>query len=308
MSAPLSVLKPVSIIDAMLISSTAPETDYTAWSAATTYALAQRCISVTTHRIYESAQGGNLNRDPTNINNRVGTTTLWWIDAGPTNKWAMFDSVVSTQTIIASPLTVVLRPRFFNSLYLGGLDAENVAITIKDAPLGTVIYSYSGALENSLPGDYYEYLFSPFNPQADLLLSGLPPYNNAEITITLTKASGNVKCGIAALGDLFPLGTAEFGIKAKPKTYSYIKLNDYGDQEIKRRASAKDMSLTATCLLAEANGIIDVVTSLLDVPCVWAANDIAEYSGARAFGLGSIEITYSNAVQCEVSINVQGFK
>ena len=307
MSASLSVLKPISITDAMLISSTAPENDYAAHNSATTYALADRCISTITHRVYESGKAGNINHDPTDINNRVGVPP-WWIDVKPTNRYAMFDGSVSTQIAIASPLTVVLRPGFFNALYLGGVDAENVAITIKDAPGGTVIYSYSGALENSAPGDYYEYFFSPFNPQADLLLNGTPPYNNSEITITLTKPSGAVKCGIAALGDLFPLGETKFGAKARPKTYSYIKLNDYGDQEIKRRASSKDMSLTATCLLAEANTIIDVVTSLLDVPCVWAANDIAEYAGLRAYGLGSAEITYSNAVQCEISLNVQGFK
>lgn len=307
MSASLSVLKPIPIADAMLVSSTAPENDHPAWSAATTYALADRVISTATHRIYESAKAGNLARDPTDINNRVGSPP-WWIDVKPTNRWAMFDGSVSTQTIIASPLTVVLRPGFFNANYLGGLDAENVAITIKDAPGGTVIYSYSAALENSAPDDYYEYFFSPFNPQTDLLLNGFPPYNDAEITITLTRTSGNVKCGMAALGDLFPLGESQFGIKAKPKTYSYIKLNSYGDQEIKRGASAKDLSVVATCTLAQANAILDVITSLLDVPCVVAANDLPQYSGARTFGLIAGEMTYANAVQCEVSINVQGFK
>ena len=307
MSALLSALKPIPITDAMLISSTAPENDYTAYNPATTYALGDRCISTTTHQVYESGKAGNLARDPTDINNRVGTPP-WWIDVKPTNRWAMFDGSSATQTIIASPLTVVLQPGFFNANYLSGLDAENVSITIKDAPGGNVIYSYSGALENSAPGDYYEYFFSRFNPQTDLLLSDTPPYNNAEITITLTSVSGTVKCGMATLGDLFPLGEAQFGIKAKPKTYSYIKLNATGDQEIKRGASAKDLSVVATCLLAEANAILDVITSLLDVPCVVVANDIPEYSGARAYGLINGEITYANAVQCEVSINVQGFK
>ena len=74
MSASLSVLAPIPIADAMIVSSTAPETDYAAWSGATTYALGGRCISVATHRIYESLRANNRNNDPTNINNRTGTT------------------------------------------------------------------------------------------------------------------------------------------------------------------------------------------------------------------------------------------
>ena len=53
MSNKLRVIKPLTVTDAMLVSN-APETDYADWSATTAYALADRVVRTTTHRIYES--------------------------------------------------------------------------------------------------------------------------------------------------------------------------------------------------------------------------------------------------------------
>lgn len=305
MSASLSVLAPVTIVDAMLISSTAPEADYPEYVPTTTYGTGARCISVTTHRIYESLRANNMSNDPTIINNRAGAAP-WWLDAGPTNKWAMFDGEVSTQTIVNSPLTVVVRPGVFNSLYLGKIDAEFLSIAVRDAPGGEVIYSYSGELENSAPGDYYEHLFDRFKPQTDFLASNIDPYSAPEITLTLSSTSGLVKCGVLSIGDLRPLGLTQYGAKAKPKTYSYIKLNDFGESVIKRRKSAKDMSFSAWLKLTEANSVLEAFTELLDVPCVWIGTDLPEYGGLRAFGLGSSEISYDHPKDCLLTLNVNG--
>lgn len=147
----LHVLVPVPITDERLISSTAAENDYPLWNSGATYAKGDIRISTVTHRIYESLQGANTNKDPTDINNRVGTSP-WWLDRGPTNQRAMFDDEVSTQTILASPLSVVLKPGFFNAFWLGGLDAEELNVVVKDAPGGNVIWNYSGVLEGSAPG------------------------------------------------------------------------------------------------------------------------------------------------------------
>ena len=108
----LKFLKPVTITTAMLISSTRAETDHSAWASGTTYAAADRCISTTTHRIYASVQGSNTNHNPTTDD---GT---WWIDVGPTNRWAMFDQTVGSITSQATPLTVVLDPGIISALAL----------------------------------------------------------------------------------------------------------------------------------------------------------------------------------------------
>ena len=305
MSALLSLMKPVALTTVMLTSSTAPETDYTAWSSATTYALGVRCISTTTHRIYESLIAGNINKDPTDINNRVGATPVW-LDVSATNKYKMFDDQVASQTSVSSPLTVVLNPGFCNSVVLLGLDSEAIDLVVKDAPGGSTIKSYSGSLEGSTPYDYYEYFFSPFLPLTDFILSDIDPYSNMEITVTLTKATGNVACGMLQVGDLVPLGMTQYGAKAKPKTYSYIKINDYGENEIIRRKKAKDLTATAWLKLEDANNVLEAIGSMLDVPCIVICSDLPDYSGLRSFGLVSGEISYDHPQDCLLSISVNG--
>lgn len=302
----LSVLIPVDIsAGSVFQSSTATEADYTAWSGATTYVLGERAISTTTHKIYESAAGSNLNKDPTDINNRTGTT-IWWIEVSPTNRWKMFDGESNSQTTYATPLTVVLRPGFINSLYAGNLIGDSAMITMKDAPGGTTVFSKTIQLENSYPPDYYEYHFSPFQQQPDLLITDLPPYYNCEITFTLTATSGNVSCGMFQVGDLRPIGTSESGASAEPKTYSYIQVDDFGNNEIIRRKSARDMTVSAIIDLDYANTAIDIITSVLDVPTLWVATPLSEYSGLRCFGLGSAKYSYDFPNSGKVNVTVKG--
>jgi hypothetical protein len=218
----------------------------------------------------------------------------------------MFDGEVSTQTVAASPLTVVLRPGSFTGFYLAGLDAGTITVTVKDAPGGVVIYTYTGALEGSQPSDWDEYFFDRFKPLTDFLASDIDQYNSAEITVTLSSASGTVKCGVLAIGDLRSLGQTQYGAKAKPKTYSYIRTDDFGKTSIKRRKTAKDMDASAYLDLSEANTVTDLITELLDVPAVWIASGLPEYGFLRVFGLGSGEISPESPAQCQLSLSVQG--
>lgn len=302
----LSVLIPVDITGGSVFqSSTATEADYSAWNSGTTYALGDRCISTTTHKIYESAAASNTNHDPTDINNRVGTTT-WWIEVSPTNRWKMFDGQSSSQTTVASPLTVVLRPGFIGSLYAGNLIGDQAVITVKDSPGGTTVFSETIQLENSFPPDYYEYFFSPFSQQPDLLIDDIPPYYTCEVTFTLTATTGNVSCGMFQVGDLRPIGLSLYGATSEPKTYSYVQIDDFGNNQIIRRNSARDMSVTAIVDLDYANTALDIITSVLDVPSVWTASPVAEYSGLRVFGLGSAKHVYDLPVTGKCDITIKG--
>ena len=193
-----------------------------------------------------------------------------------------------------------------NSVYLAGLDGDALTLTVKDSPGGTIVFTTAVTLEASAPPDYYEYFFDRFQPQTDYLASDLPSYANAELTVSITKVTGNVKCGVLAVGDLKPLGLTQYGAKAKPKTYSYIKIDEFGNNVIKRRKSAKDMSASSYVKLEEANFVLDTITELLDIPCVWVGTDIEEYTGLRVFGLGSAELSYDQPQFATLNLNVQG--
>lgn len=302
----LSVLVPVPVTDAILTSSTALEADFPVWLSTKTYAVGDKCIHIGTHRIYECTAAGNLNKDPTDPANLAGTT-IWWVDKAPTNKWAMFDDQVNTQTVYAAPLTVVLKPGVFNAVYFAGLDAETITVTVKDAPGGNVIYTQTSRLEASQPADYWEYYFSRFKPQTDFLVEQLDQYAGAELTVTLDRHSGSVKCGMLSLGDLKPLGATQYGAKAKPKTYSRISTDEFGKTSIKKRGTASDMSATAWISLSEANDVLQILRDIMGTPCACIGMNLPEYEGLRSFGLVDGEVSFDHPKDCQLSINVQGF-
>jgi hypothetical protein len=109
-----------------------------------------------------------------------------------------------------------------------------------------------------------------------------------------------------SFGDLQELGETQYGAKAKPKTYSYIKVDDFGANTIVRRKSATDMSASAMLSLFEANNVNEIIQSLLDVPCVWMGSDLPEYRGLRVYGLGKGEISYDHPQDCMLTLNVEG--
>jgi hypothetical protein len=304
MSAKLSVLVPLAITTSAFVSSTVAETDYAAYASGTTYTIGNRVISPATHRIYESLRDGNIGKDPTLVVNQSGTAP-WWEDIGATNKWAMFDDQISTPTKADGSLTVVLRPGAFNALYLVGIDATGLSITIKDAPGGNIIHTQTDALEGSQPDDYWDYYFMPFKPQTDFLVEVVDPYAAMELSLTLT-SPGTVSCGMLSIGDLRDLGLTQRDAKAKPKSYSYIKTDDFGKTTIKRRRSARDLEASAVIDLAEANSVLATIEAVQDIPAAWIASGTPEFAGLRSFGLGKCELTYGGNNVVLLSTTVQG--
>lgn len=304
----VSAIVPQLVTTAKLISSSAPEADYPVWDKTKTYAVGDRCINVTTHRIYECTRASNLDKDPSDIRNRTAsssTDAAWWFDFGPTNRWAMFDGDVSTQTIVPTTLTVVIRPGLFNTVYWAGLDADMAVVTIRDGPGGIAFYTRTIRLEESAPADYDEYFWMPYRAQTDLLLTNIEQYARGEITVTFSKAGGDVKCGLMVAGDLRVVGRTLTGVKIKPRSFSYIDLDKYGRLTTVRRPATVDMSLTALVDVAEADRVVDMSKDLLDVAAVWIGSELPGYRSLRVFGRAECSMEYSG-LQRRFSLDVTG--
>ena len=285
----LKFLKPVTITTAMLISSTRAETDHSAWSNATTYSATNRCISTTTHRIYESVQGANLNHDPTTDD---GT---WWIDVGPTNRWAMFDQTVGSITSQATPLTVVLDPGIISALALLDVSATSVTVSMLDAPAGASVYSETYDMTDTAAlFDWYMYFFEPITPRTSLVVDDLPPYATGRLTVSMAAAT-TAECGTLAVGDLVEVGDVQYGLKVGIIDYSRKETDAYGITSVTERSYAKRLD----CDLVIQNTALDYITRQLAAvratPVVWIASEgydsLTIYGWARDWG---ISINYLN--------------
>jgi len=299
----LTVLVPVTITDAMLISCTVAEPaagDPAAWNAATNYAVGDLVLRTTTHRIYKALVAG------TNAGLPEATPTRWF-DFDSSSRWCALDNKPGAATVsAASPLTYVLRPGRVDTLWLGGVDAAHVVVTVKDMTGGTVVFTYDADLEASEPPDYYEYFFSPFLPETDLLLYDLPPYNDMEITVTLT-SSTPISLSVLAVGVTSFLAESLCGASAKPRSFATIKLDENGNNKTTQGAATKDLTLKG--LISDIDAVdtaVDTVTRYLTTNCLWSGSADPSYTALRSYGLGSAQFDYTDPETVEVTITVQG--
>lgn len=304
-----SILAPVPITAAMITSSSLPVEDPNpAWSSVPTYGIGDRVYVASAHRVYESAKAGNTNKDPTvpaNQFDAAGAIT-WWIDAGPTNQYAMFDGMVSTQSEGPSPFSITLTPGYFNGFALFGLDAEHLHVVVKDSPGGTVIYEYDAALEDSAPSDYYEHFFDRFKPQTQFIATGIDPYNAAEITLTLTRGSGNVKVGMFAVGDMRPIGAPQRGASVEPIDYSFVSTDAFGNTTVRKRNNATGLVISVKMDIEDASSVLDTIKELLGIPVVVVGSTADMYEALTVFGLVSARQQYDDFGMPVVNITVKG--
>lgn len=308
----MKILVPITLTDAMLSSSTIaePAAGETAWNAATSYTVGQRCILTATHRVYENLIAGV---NATSPDQALTGATPRWLDYGPTNRWAAFDGVVNTPSTATTTFTYVVLPGFFNAIAFYGMDGATITVSIKTAPGGSVFYTYTGSLIEPAV-DYYDYYFGTIRGLSKLVLSGILLYANPEVTITVTAASGvTVKAGMIAFGDLRPLisegqmGGTQQGASAEPFTYSYINTDAFGRTSIVRRHSATNMRASVVLPKTDADAALATVQSVLDVPAAWIATDSVGYDGLNVYGLGSGSLGYEGPNHAVLNINVKGF-
>lgn len=292
---------PTEVTSAKLISSTRAENDYAAWSSGTTYALAARCISATTHRIYESVQAGNTNHDPTT------DTGTWWLDVGPTNRWAMFDTGVGTATAQATPLTVVIDTGIIDSLVLLDIAGTSVAVSMTDGAGGATVYNASYDLpDNAILLSWSDYFFADIEPSTTLIVDDLPPYQSGRLTVSIA-ATTTAECGTLVIGRMVDIGQTLAKPTISIADYSRKETDDFGVTDIVERAYAKKIEARFMLPTNRVDYAAKKLAAVRATPVVWLADDSSVYDSLVAYGFyrdWGIDISYPTFA--EASITIEG--
>jgi hypothetical protein len=137
-------------------------------------------------------------------------------------------------------------------------------------------------------------------------VQGLQPFASSELTVTIASAS-NVSIGTLHIGILKALGTTLYNPFAQPKSYSYIQVDEFGENVIIPRNSALDINnITANVLLTSANEVVRTLTNVLDKAVPWIVSDSQVHSGLRTIGIGNGTLIYDNPNNCTLRLNIRG--
>lgn len=284
----MKIIRPITITDAMLISSTVPEPDTgdpAVWASGTNYAIGETVRNATTHLIYSAVQasgpgnGGAV--DPT-----TDTDAAHWSVAGGVNKWAMFDNYVSTQTTeAASPLTATIEPGICDALYLYGMVGETATVTMTDGDGGPTVYSATLDLLVPKVGDWYSYYFEPYRQMPVFVLTDIPPYLNGRVTLSVTASAGPVACGMMLAGRTFTLGETKYGVQAGIRDYSRKNVDETtGFTSLEKRRFAKTLRASVRLnreLFAEVHEQLEAMRA---TPIVWVGDSTGDIQPLIVYG------------------------
>lgn len=274
----MRVIPPVALFGAAAVtSSNISEPDAgkgeVAYNGATTYALNAQVVDATQHRKYISLQAGNTGHAlPVYANGELSNS--WWSDIGPTNKWAMFDLMRNTQTLGGTSIQVVLTPgQRVDSVALMNVSGQSVQITGTVSGLGTVYDSGVIPIQTRVINDWYSYFFDPFVYTPSVIKLNIPPYTSIVLTITITDAGGNAKCGACVIGQSTYIGAIEFNPVSDAINFSTVSRDTYGNATLTPRRSIPKTTQKVYADSSIVNDIRALRTALNAAVAVWCGLD-----------------------------------
>jgi len=262
------VVKPIKFTPSMLVSTTALEPT-PLWVSGTSYAKNAEVI--------HSDLDGNVRKWKSLVNSNTATpgTSENWLDIGPCNKCAMFDSMISTQTVAASPLVVVLEPGDVIS-NLALLNMIGNEVTVEMLVDGEVVYENTQSLQGAEIASWWDYYFVEDEQISQITISDLPLFYAPQIRITVT-GTGNVAVGHTVFGPRFEIGCLSLGATSGIIDYSKKITDEFGTTEFVERAFADEFSGQVLVENSQLNSLKRKLRELRATPTLWVGTDDETY-------------------------------
>ena len=296
-----------------LIYTDVPENDYPAWVGGTTYtALTSYVIrtTATTHKVYQCLVTHTAAATPED--NTTGVTPKW-LEIGPTNRWGLFDKKVSTSTTKASSMTYLLKPGRVNSLAFLGVDADSVEVSLISNNETVYVASIDLNSGNTV-GDWYQYFYEPIyqvdavaiTNLLDATLMSIPAYGDGVLCIRFLASTGDVTCGVLAVGLYAELGLTKYSPKIGIVDYSRVTVDEFGVTTVIPRDFAKKMSCDVELDPVDVDNVARLMAQYRGAFVVWVGADNL-YTSLIVYGpLQSWDISIDDYAKATLSVQIIG--
>lgn len=300
----MRLIKPTNFTPALLISTNATEI-YSDWVNGNTYHDNDRVLyigyqgDVQTKRIWECV-ANNTTTPPS-------ATNAAWVDIGPSNKHAMFDTQVSTQTIVTGNMELVVKVASITTLAFLNVAASSVKVVIRDGLMGTILYDETKSLSGDTPLDWYEYFYYDPEEQRTTALFEypvtLPSTSYAYVTVYNT---GSAAVGYCAFGKTNFVGLTQYGMTSGIIDYSKKETDEFGVTTFVRRPFSKRLSANLYIDNLQVSRVSRLLQNVRAIPCLFIASDdpVLE-EAAIVFGFYrdfNIEISYPSLSMCSLEL------
>lgn len=301
-----SMIVPVQITDALLVSCTVPEPapGETEWNAATAYTVGQEAIRTTTHRKYKRLVAGTTPALPE-------ADIVNWLDIGATLKWAQFDRKIGTQTTGPSPLTTVLRVGSAEGLALLELQGQTARVRQYDRPITdpakVLVFDRTIDLDGLIVTDVYDWMFGTSEQKLNAVITDLPgQYTSGDIEVTIT-SSGTVGIGVLAVGRSHSIGATEYGAGAGIINWGKVSNDGFGGREWIEGDWASRVTLPVIAERFDFPRIHRLLANQRSTPCIYIGSELAAMEPLIVYGVyRDAYITVPNYPTISYNLEIEG--
>lgn len=334
----LKVLNPITTATAMVAVSDAPTSTASEWVSGAAYAAGDLVKRDARHRIYKRLLSGAGTMVPE-------SDVVNWVDAGPTNDWAMFDSNVNTRTKgSASGLHFSVTPGMAcNGVALLDLVSatelfvscdyskdnqtsnENSDVTTDYAygiTLRTVVSSTR--VSGSNPARYVrsmQMIYSiklEYRNASDWKSFFTEPYqlksdvflafpSRKDYTISVSCNQKSPEIGSFVIGNFVELGDVGYGATAGVEDYSSIVTDQFGVSKLTSRGYVKRATYPITVKNDHINRAFSTLAAVLSKPTVFVGSDDYRLSPLTVFGhVANFEMSLSFPSYSIFNVEIKG--
>lgn len=296
----LTVVRPVAITPAMIVSTNIPEDDYPEWDAEETYTLTERVMLSSTHKVYQSAKADNVGKDP-------ATEPTAWKEVGSTNRYRLFDRSISSQTAQASTISYRLRPgqavTALGAMNLTG--ATSMRVRVVDPTYGTVYDKTLNLSSVPVATGWWQWFFGQRRVPTQALLMDLPSFPVADVLVDFT-GSVELAVGVLLVGQSrqFSMGI-RMGARVGIQDYSRKEKTEFGDTVLVERAYARRASFSMLLRASEVDELNNFLAEVRATPCLWIGS--SRYESLTVYGFfKSFEIVIAYFDYSDTEIELEG--
>ena len=262
----MKVIKSIVTTDAILTYSNIAEDEHPAWLSGTSYNANARVIH--NHKIYERVIAG------------AGTTTpdidqVNWLYISYTNRWRMFDNVISNTSSRIGGITFTLTPsQSVDSLILLNVNAASVRVVMNDSVDG-VVYDQTEILSgNESITDYYSYFFNNISEKkTTAVFLDMPSYPTATITVTVSSGSALAEVGEVVYGVKTIVGRTNYNTAIGIKSFSRKEVDEFGTVTVVKRRNSKYCEYDIDIDNYKLSEIQRFFSDIDSIPCVFIGNE-----------------------------------
>lgn len=208
-----------------------------------------------------------------NVNKNPVTSPSFWADAGATNKYAMFDGSVDSQTVSTDHIAAAIKipaTTYVDTLVVQNLDnAKYARVVVTDATEGVVYDKQVDLISNEGINDWGMFFFEPPEYLKEFILTDLPPYAGAIISISFSNVGQTLKCGLCLFGMSRFIGHTQAGMQLGIQDYSVKETDEFGNTTIVERPYSRTMSASVWVDVEQRGAVLALLNSFRATPVIY---------------------------------------